>query len=666
MDTLLVLIRLVLAGVFFVAGFAKLADRQGSRKALEGFGVPASIAQYGGVALPLAEIAVAVLLLPTATAWYGGIGALVLLLAFIGGISYNMAKGNHPDCHCFGQIHSEPAGWSTLIRNGVLGAGALALVLLGRDWLGFSNDDAGYSLIGWIGDLTTWELFATIIGVVALAAIVIEGWLLVHLLGQNGRLLLRLDAIEEGGFAEGAAAPAPSRAAAPAAPPPGLPEGSPAPAFRLEGVYGETMTLDALRAQGKPVMLVFSDPGCGPCNALLPDLGKWQREHSSKFTLAIVSRGSADANKAKVTEHGLANVLLQKDREVSNAYLAAGTPSAVLVRPDGTIGSPLSGGAESIRNLVSRASGAVPVQPVPMARPNGGGQPQPRQAAPEPVDDRIGKPAPDFTRTDLDGNSVTLSSFSKDKSTLVLFWSPTCGFCKRMADELKAWEQKPPKNAPNLLIVTSGTVEANRELGLTSTTVIDQGFEVGRSFGASGTPSAVLIDKNGKIASALAVGQPGVMALATGKDPAKANGAPAPQQKAIRKGDAAPSVKLKDLDGQAFDLADQKNDTLLVFWNPGCGFCRRMASDLVAWEQEKPAGSPDLVFVSTGAVEANREFGLTSRILLDDGFATGRSFGATGTPSAVLIDKNGRVKSDVAVGAPGVLELAGASPVAGK
>ncbi len=36
----------------------------------------------------------------------------------------------------------------------------------------------------------------------------------------------------------------------------------------------------------------------------------------------------------------------------------------------------------------------------------------------------------------------------------------------------------------------------------------------------------------------------------------------------------------------------------------------------------------------------------------------GRSFGAAGTPSAVLVDEEGNVASEVAVGAPAVLELA--------
>jgi len=61
-----------------------------------------------------------------------------------------------------------------------------------------------------------------------------------------------------------------------------------------------------------------------------------------------------------------------------------------------------------------------------------------------------------------------------------------------------------------------------------------------------------------------------------------------------------------------------------------------------------------------GCEEANKEMGRASPVLLDQDFATGRSFGASGTPSAVLVDAEGKVASEVAVGDPAVLELAGA------
>jgi protein-disulfide isomerase len=96
----------------------------------------------------------------------------------------------------------------------------------------------------------------------------------------------------------------------------------------------------------------------------------------------------------------------------------------------------------------------------------------------------------------------------------------------------------------------------------------------------------------------------------------------------------------------------------VLFWNPGCGFCQQMLPDLKAWEADPPPGAPQLFVVSAGTVEANQAMGLRSPVMLDQGFSAGRSFGATGTPSAVLIDAQGRMTSPVAVGAAAVLALA--------
>jgi hypothetical protein len=63
------------------------------------------------------------------------------------------------------------------------------------------------------------------------------------------------------------------------------------------------------------------------------------------------------------------------------------------------------------------------------------------------------------------------------------------------------------------------------------------------------------------------------------------------------------------------------------------------------------------VLVSEGSVEANRAFGLRSRILLDEALATRRAYGAAGTPSAVLVDSDRVISSDLVTGGNAVLEL---------
>jgi peroxiredoxin len=506
----LLVARLLLALVFAVAGVAKLADRQGSRRAIVDFGVPSALAAPLGLLLPLAELAVAATLLPASTAWWGALGALALLALFVVGISVNLARGRTPDCHCFGQLHSAPAGWKTLARNGVLAAVAGFVI-----WEGYDGG-AGPSALSWLEALSTAQLLGILCGVLVLALLAGQWVFLVHLLRQNGRLLVRLEAMETT-IAEGGSV-APSQNGTPVHQAEGLAVGSTAPEFSLSGLHGESHTLEALRSSGKTVLALFTDPNCGPCNAMLPDVGRWQEEHAQKLTLALISRGEVEENKTKAQEHGLTNVLMQKDWEVSEAYEVRGTPSAVLIDTDGKVATPVAGGAEGIRGLLSYAVGErtqLPMQP--QGAPQG--QPCPNcgkvhAAAPTvPAAQKVGEDAPEVKLSDLEGNTVELADF-RGEETLVLFWNPGCGFCQQMLPDLKEWEATSPEDAPKLLVVSAGSEEANKEMGLASPVLLDQQFATGRAFGSSGTPSAVLVDAVGKVASEVAVGAPAVLELA--------------------------------------------------------------------------------------------------------------------------------------------------------
>jgi thiol-disulfide isomerase/thioredoxin len=136
----------------------------------------------------------------------------------------------------------------------------------------------------------------------------------------------------------------------------GLPLGQPAPSFTLPQLDGGLLFLDALRSVGKPLVLVFSDPQCGPCMALLPQLSAWQRQHEHELTLLLVRRGTVDDNRAKIGTLRMKSVVLQADREVALAYLAQVTPSAVRVDRDGPIGSALALGELDIAALVQEAA----------------------------------------------------------------------------------------------------------------------------------------------------------------------------------------------------------------------------------------------------------------------------------------------------------------------
>jgi thiol-disulfide isomerase/thioredoxin len=499
MGLTLVTARLLLAGVFLVAGAAKLVDRTGERQALIDFGVPPRVTPALGTALPLAELAVALALIPVSSAWFGAVGSLSLLLLFVFAIAANLALGRTPDCHCFGQLHSAPAGWSTLVRNAALASVAGFVVLQGRD-------HPGMSVVGWYGDLTTAQRVGTVGGVVVLILLAAEGMLLFQILRQQGRILLRMDALE-GNLSSGVA---PS-ADAPAASALGLSPGTRAPGFRLKGLLGGAIDLEALIAAGKPALLLFTNPNCGPCQALMPDIARWQRHHASALTIAVVTEGTTEENRAKCAVHGISQVLLQEKREVAEIYQAWGTPGAVLIRPDGTIGSPLAQGAEAIRALVAHA---LDVAPGRLAATGAAGTANGQSGtANHPPVIKIGDRAPSLRFHDLNGKSVTLTDF-RGRKTLLLFWNPGCGFCQQMLNDLREWEADPPPGSPNLLLISTGTVQDNSGMNLRSTVLLDHNFQAGSAFGAHGTPMAVLLDAKGRIASEAVAGAASVLALA--------------------------------------------------------------------------------------------------------------------------------------------------------
>src|SRR5579859_7374253 len=157
MATVEVIARILLAAVFITAGVGKLLDLEGSRQAMRDFGVPGQLAKSAGVLLPIAELATALALVFRPSAQWGAVAALVLLVAFLGGIANALRHGVAPDCHCFGQLHSEPAGRSTLIRNGVLGAIAALVVIAG----------SGPAFDTWVNAHPTAELVAVLLGLAA-------------------------------------------------------------------------------------------------------------------------------------------------------------------------------------------------------------------------------------------------------------------------------------------------------------------------------------------------------------------------------------------------------------------------------------------------------------------------------------------------------------------
>jgi peroxiredoxin/uncharacterized membrane protein YphA (DoxX/SURF4 family) len=344
---LLLFARLVLAFVFGVAAWAKLVDPAGTRRSMADFGVPGVLAPFIALLVPVLESACVVALLRASWAWWGAIGALTLLGIFMVAVAANMALGRQPDCHCFGQLHASRAGWSTLYRNGVLAGVAAVLVSRGPGYVGPdllpAALEAGRRVATLHPLLLIWAVIAAVAGI----------WLYRSLPDSAPKH----EWIEAAVAAPKAkAAPVPSlRAVAPTAAIGELEENTPAPPFALESLHGLTVTLDDLRRAGQPIVLIFTRPTCPACDSLLPDIGRWQREHANRLIVMPVSKGGVEANREKADAHGLVDVLLQQEDEVSAAYGVQILPSGVLIR-DGRIAQRYAEGPDGIRTMVANAT----------------------------------------------------------------------------------------------------------------------------------------------------------------------------------------------------------------------------------------------------------------------------------------------------------------------
>jgi hypothetical protein len=123
----LVAARVLLAAVFAVAGVAKLTAVGRTAARVRLFGIPEAWARPLAVTIPVVELAIVGLVVPNATARIGGGLAAVVLLVFSGAIARLLVRGEAPDCHCFGALHSSRVGPGMLVRNLCLGACGIAV-----------------------------------------------------------------------------------------------------------------------------------------------------------------------------------------------------------------------------------------------------------------------------------------------------------------------------------------------------------------------------------------------------------------------------------------------------------------------------------------------------------------------------------------------------------
>lgn len=369
-------------------------------------------------------------------------------------------------------------------------------------------------------------------------AIACIGWLVWQLLRQNGRLLLRLDELEqrlnELEFGEGKA-------------PVGWPVGGEAPVFDLPDLASNRKSLAQYR--GQPLLLIFFNPACGFCRELLPRLTALdsspqdERNTATRPTgpnplILIVSTGDAETNRTLFSEHKVTcPVLLQKEMEVAAAYKANGTPSGYLIDADGKLASELAIGANALLRLAEGKG-----EPNPKANARNGRERENRFSHHSVARSKIkrdglkaGTPAPDFHLPRVDGQGELSLSERRGRQVLLVFSSPDCGPCNALAPELEKFHRESVRGAASpspagqgrgegessaslqVIMISKGEPKENRakvrEHGLTFPILLQQQWEISRRYAMFATPIAYLIDEQGVIIHDVAVGLEPILEL---------------------------------------------------------------------------------------------------------------------------------------------------------
>jgi peroxiredoxin len=333
-------------------------------------------------------------------------------------------------------------------------------------------------------------------------------WFFVYqLFKQQGRLLLRLDSLEQrlghaGGHAPGAA-PQPQA-------PQGLPVGTEVADFQLADLDGRQVSLSDFR--GRRVLLVSWNPTCGYCDMIGPDLAQLQKDFDeSNVKMVLASYGDADSNRKLAEEHGLEAPVLLLGSRTLEAFQNMGTPCAYLLDENGIVIEPMAVGANAVPLLArSAAARNGKRKRLPGEKPLSESK-IPRGGLP------AGTLAPAFTLPDLGGRLVSLDQYRGGR-VLLVFSDPSCGPCDQLAPKLAELHRRHTGNGLSILMVGRGDAQENRrkarEFGLEFPVVMQDRWKLSKEYGIFATPVAFLIGKDGVIERNVAEGPEKILALA--------------------------------------------------------------------------------------------------------------------------------------------------------
>lgn len=117
---------------------------------------------------------------------------------------------------------------------------------------------------------------------------------------------------------------------------------------------------------------------------------------------------------------------------------------------------------------------------------------------------KVGDPAPEMRLSGLDGSLVSIGGRGRPKSQLLLFLSPDCVICETLLPAIRS-AGTAERDWLEIVLASDGELEKHlefvRERGLAKYPYVVS-EQLGRGFGVSKVPYAVLIDESGIVAAA--------------------------------------------------------------------------------------------------------------------------------------------------------------------
>lgn len=501
--------------------------------------------------------------------------------------------------------------------------------------------------------------------------------------------------------------------------------GKPAPQLALKTMEGKSLS-NADFASNPATVLFFFAPNCGFCKKALPTVEKVRAEYVAKGVrfVNVAQKMRKDYTNEEIVDvlkgTGSNLELTTTDfaaNSVGAAFGAQSFPTMVVVGKSGKVeavnigamadlesrlrtqldaliaGKPIPDVTAVAQKPATEPTPSAPVPPAPAdAKP-----PAPTQPQAERVDSGslVGKTAPALALTTLDGKSVSNADFAKAPATVLNFFAPNCGFCKKAmptVDKMRAEfeakgvrfvnvaQQMKQEFTPDQIQEVLKTAGSHLEL-----TTTDFGPNaVGRAFGANGFPTMVIVGKSGKVETVNVGAMPDLEARMKAQLGALVEGKPIPAQYVASAkpagaqqrpaealaGTPAPDFALTTAAGKSVSKASLSEHpaTVLNFFAPNCGFCKKAMPNVEKVRQEYEAKGVRFVnvaqkmrqdFTVEQIQEVLKGVGANLELATSD-FATnqvGQSFKVQSFPTMFVVGKDGKIVH-VNVGAKADLETA--------